>query len=381
MSEEFVFNNGRKASTIKELLDEIKNIDEKTFQYHVNEKKNDFATWINDVFKEKDLAAAIKRSGLKKDIIFLLQRFIKKGHHVFETIIIGAGIAGMAAAIYASRKRMDYLLLGEEFGGQMSVAGEIENYPGITKTNWIEFTKMFEEQMKYNDVEVRKETVIKVEKLDGTFRIKTNGSEYESDTIIICSGARARKLNIPGEERFANKGVTYCAICDGPLFKEMDVAVVGGGDAALEAVDFLMRIAKKIHIITINPELRGHEYLIERVLRKEKVVPHFNSYTKEIIGDKFVSGIKFEENGKMKEIAVRGIFVEIGRIPNTEFLGTLVDRDKDGHIVVNKYCETNCPGIYAAGDCADIHEYQFAISAGQGVTALLRAAGYLQRKS
>ena len=175
---------------------------------------------------------------------------------VYETIIIGAGIAGLTAAIYASRKRMNYLILSEDFGGQINISGEIENYPGFAKTNWVEFGKRFQEQIKYNNIKINYESIKNITKSKNVFEVRTNKTIYKTHTVILCSGARARELNVSGEKRLLGKGLTYCAICDGPLFKNKTVAVIGGGDSAMEAVDFLKDIVKKIYIITINPELR-----------------------------------------------------------------------------------------------------------------------------
>ena len=298
---------------------------------------------------------------------------------VYETIIIGAGIAGLTAAIYASRKRMNYLILSEDFGGQINISGEIENYPGFAKTNWVEFGKRFQEQIKYNNIKINYESIKNITKSKNVFEVRTNKTIYKTHTVILCSGARARELNVSGEKRLLGKGLTYCAICDGPLFKNKTVAVIGGGDSAMEAVDFLKDIVKKIYIITINPELRGHEYLIERVKKTKNARLITNATTKEISGDKSVTAIKYEQDNKVKQLNVQGIFVEIGRIPNTELVTRFVNLDKDRHVVVNKFSETNVPGFFAAGDCTDIHAYQFIIAAGQGCTALLRAVNYLHQ--
>jgi len=223
-------------------------------------------------------------------------------------------------------------------------------------------------------VKIREETVEKVEKKDdGHFLVKTNKAEYEAQTVILCSGARARRLNIPGEDKFEKKGVTYCAICDGPLFPDKDVAIIGGGDAALEAAEFMLRIAKKIYLISIG-EIGGYEYLRERVLNQPKIEVLTHTKTLEISGDKFVTGITVSKDGEEKKLDVQAVFVEIGRIPNTEMVKGLVKMDKHEHIVVDKFMMTSVPGIYAAGDCIDLHSYQFVTSAGQAVTALLMAA-------
>jgi alkyl hydroperoxide reductase subunit F len=296
---------------------------------------------------------------------------------MYETIIIGAGMAGITAAIYASRKRMNYLFLSNNFGGQMNIAGDVENYPGILKTTATEFMKILKKQLDYNKVKMTQELVKGIKKKGKNFEVVTNKNKYETKTIILCTGARPRRLNVPGEVKFAKKGVSYCAICDGPVFKNLEVVVVGGGDAGLEAVDFLLNIAKKIYILQRGPKLKAQKYLLENIQDNPKVEVILNAETKEILGDKMVTALKYEQKGQKKELKVKGIFVEIGRIPNTEIVKDLVELDDHKHIKVSVQCDTSLPGIYAAGDCTNIHEYQYIISGGQGATALIKAAKYL----
>jgi len=299
---------------------------------------------------------------------------------MYDTIIIGAGISGLTAAMYAARKKMNFEIISIQFGGQFMVSGEVLNYPGIVKTTGFEFSSKMEEQMKFNNVNVKLETVKKVKKQDADFKVITNKNEYDTKTVIIATGSVPRKLNVPGEKKLANKGVTYCSVCDGPLFSGMDVAIIGGGNSALEAVDFLKDIASKIYVIVLDDKFIGHEYLIERVMNNPKVKVLFNAKTTEILGDQFVAGLKYEQNGEEKQINVKGVIIEIGRIPNTDFIKDLVKLDNDKHIHIDCQTKTNVPGIFAAGDCASGHEYQYVISAGQGCMALLKAARYLAIK-
>ncbi|MFC1801220.1 NAD(P)/FAD-dependent oxidoreductase [Nanoarchaeota archaeon] len=297
---------------------------------------------------------------------------------MYETIIIGAGIAGVTAAIYASRKRMNYLFISKDFGGQMNISGEVENYPGFSKTTAVEMMKLFKEQLKYNKIDLKEGVEVKgIKKKGNNFLVKTSSGDHETQTVILCTGARPRKLGVPGEDKFAKLGVTYCAICDGPIFKDMEVVVVGGGDAGLEAVDFLLNIAKKIYVLQRGPKLIAQKYLVERIQGNPKVEVILNSETKEVVGDKAVTGLKYVQNGEEKELKVKGIFVEIGRLPNTEMVKGLVDMDDHNHVKVSVQCDTSLPGIYAAGDCTNIHEYQYIISGGQGATALIKAARYI----
>jgi len=300
---------------------------------------------------------------------------------MLDTIIIGAGVAGMTAAIYASRKRMKFEILSTNVGGQMMESGEVLNYPGIIQTKGAEFASTMDKQLKFNKVSVKLETVKEIKKAGSNFKIITNKKIYEARSVIITSGARPRELNVPGEKDYKNRGVTYCAICDGPLFSGKDVAVVGGGDAALEAVDFLLNIAKKIYLINIEEKLKAHEYLQERIHGQKNVEVISKAVTKEVIGNgKFVTGLKYEQDGKEKQIKVGGIFVEIGRLPNTDFTKKLINLDEHNHVSIDCTTNTSVPGIFAAGDCASGHEYQYVIAAGQGCMALIKTARYLASK-
>ncbi|TKJ17557.1 thioredoxin-disulfide reductase [Candidatus Woesearchaeota archaeon B3_Woes] len=299
---------------------------------------------------------------------------------MYDSIIIGAGIAGLSSAIYASRKRMKFEIISSDIGGQFMVSGEILNYPGIVKTTGVGFSSVMEEQMKFNNVNIIKESVKKIEKLGSNFKVITDKKEYETRTVIIATGARPRKIGVPGEEEFAKKGVTYCSICDGPLFSGKDVVIIGGGDAALEAVDFLKEIVSKIYLLVRGDKFTAHEYLQERVKENSKVEILFNVETKEILGDNFVSGVKYEQDGEEKTIDVQGVIIEIGRIPNTENFEDVIKLDEHNHISIDCQTNTNVPGIFAAGDCASGHEYQYVIAAGQGCMALIKAARYLAKK-
>lgn len=298
---------------------------------------------------------------------------------MYDTIIIGAGIAGMTAAMYAARKKMKYEIVSSEFGGQMNVSGEVLNYPGISKTSGMQLIIEMRKQMDYNGVKVRRETASGIERSGKNFTVVTDKGRYDTRTVIIATGSVPRKLNVPGEKEHANKGVAYCAICDGPLFSGMDVAIVGGGNSALEAVSFMEAVAKKIYVIVKGGKFSGHEYLIEKVQSNSKVEVVFGADTKEILGGSngMVSGLRYEKDGRVHEIKVGGVIVEIGRHPSTAAFRDIVELDEDGHIKIDCQGRTKVPGIFAAGDCAAGHEYQYVISAGQGCMALIKAARYL----
>jgi len=298
---------------------------------------------------------------------------------MYETIIVGAGIAGLTASIYAARKRMNFLCICKQFGGQILESGEILNYPGIVKTNGFEFMETLRKQAEFNKIPIQEgEEVGRIEKRKGGFLVISDRGEYHTKSVILATGARARKLNVPGESRLANRGVSYCAICDGPLFSGKDVAIIGGGSSALEAADYLMQIARKIYIINIGLSFTAHEYLIDLITSQEavRVIPEAN--TTAILGEQSVEAIEYEQYGEKKRLPVQGVFVEIGRSPNTEFLQGFLELDNHNHIIIDCHTHTSVKGVYAAGDCSSIHEYQYVIAAGQGCTALLKVAKYLQ---
>jgi len=298
-----------------------------------------------------------------------------------DTIIIGAGIAGCTAAIYASRKRMDFAFISKDFGGQFMESGEVLNYPGIKKTTGAKFASTMREQLDFNGVKLASGvTAQKIERKTDNFVVRTDKGDYETKSVIIATGARARHLGVPGEAKLKNRGVAYCAICDGPLFSGKDVAVVGGGNSALEAVDFLLGIAKKIYLINIGKKLIAHEYLKERIKGQQDVTVINEAKTTKILGKDLVEGLQYTQDSKTKKIDVEGVFIEIGRVPNTEFIKGFCDLDEHGHITIDCQTNTSVKGVFAVGDCSSVHEYQYVIAAGQGCVALIKAARYIAGK-
>jgi thioredoxin reductase len=300
---------------------------------------------------------------------------------MYEVVIIGAGIAGCTAAIYASRKKMDYLLVAKDFGGQFLESGEILNYPGIVKTTGDEFLKMFEEQMKFNNIELKlNEEVTKIEQIENGFNVITDKDLYKTKTVIVGTGSRPKKLDVPGEKEFTNKGVTYCSICDGPLFSGKDIAMIGGGNSALEGIDFTKAIARKIYLLNIKKELTAHAILIDKVRSYKNVEIINEAETTELIGKEFINGLKYKKGGNIKTLDIQGVFIEIGRTPNTNFIKGFLELDEGKHIIIDCKARTSKEGIFAAGDCASGREFQYTIAAGQGCIALLKAARYIARK-
>lgn len=299
---------------------------------------------------------------------------------IYDLIIIGAGPAGITAGIYAAREKMDCLILTIDIGGQAAWSGDVENYTGYQFITGAELTAKFEEHVKNYKIEIKEgKEVKKLEKKGDIVRVSTENNKYAARTGIIASGKRSKELEAPGETEFKNRGLTYCATCDGPLFEGKDVVIVGGGNSALDAALQLVKIAKKVYIVNITPELEGDAVMREKVIADGKVKVFNNSEVAEIFGDKFVKGIKLKREGKEEMLSVQGVFVEIGLIPNSEFTEG-ISKNELGEIEINCQTETNIPGVFAAGDVTNVMEKQIIIAAGEGSKAAMRAFRYLARK-
>ena len=299
--------------------------------------------------------------------------------HVYELIIAGAGPAGITAAIYAARKKMDFVILTTNVGGQVSFSSEIENYTGFQYISGEELAAKFQEHLKRHKFELKMEEVQKVEREGTLFRVKTDVGTYMGKTAIIATGRKPRELKVPGEAEFKNRGVTYCATCDGPLFEGLDVAVVGGGNSGLEAVLQLIKIAKSIYLLQRGSQLKADTVLVEKAKTSEKVNIWINTQVREIVGDKLVTGIRVRRNGKETLLPVQGVFVEIGSVPNSEIIG-FVEKNRWGEIIVNCECETNIPGLFASGDVTNVPEKQIVVAAGEGCKAALSTFRYLSQR-
>ncbi len=294
---------------------------------------------------------------------------------IYELIIIGAGPAGITASVYAARKRMDFLVLTEDIGGQTAWSGDIENYTGYQFITGPDLVAKFEEHIKQYKIPLKEnEKVIGVRKDGNLVAVESMKGKYKAKTVVIASGKRSKELNVPGEEEFKGKGLTYCATCDGPLFANKDIVIVGGGNSALEAAIQLIKIAKKIHIVNITPELGGDPVIREKVVKSDKVTVMNNSQVTAVLGDKFVDKVRVEN----EEIEAQGVFVEIGLEPNSVFAQGL-DKNEKGEIIVNCRNETNAPGVFAAGDVTDVPEKQIIIAAGDGAKSALGAFRYISK--
>lgn len=296
---------------------------------------------------------------------------------MFDLIIIGAGPAGITAAIYAARKKMGLLVITKDIGGQAALSGDVENYTGYQFITGPELALKFEEHLRKFDIALgENEEVEEVKKTKACIQVKTGKGVYEARSVIIASGKRSRELGAPGEKEFKNKGLTYCATCDAPLFSGKDVAVIGGGNSALDAALQLIKIANKIYIINISPKLTGDMLMQEAVTQSPKVAVFNSARVNAIIGDKMVRAIKIKKGDKEETLSAQGVFVEIGLIPNSDFAKD-VEKNKFGEIKVNPYNETSVPGIFAAGDVTDVPEKQIVIAAGEGSKAALSVFSYL----
>ena len=303
---------------------------------------------------------------------------------LYDTIIIGSGPAGMTAGIYAARREMNALILGEQPGGQVTWASEIENYPGFKSIDNYELISRMQEQVTELGVEMKNEEVKRIEKDEnGHFILHAPRNTFYGRTVIIALGLVPRRLAIPGEEELKGKGISYCANCDGPMYKNKDIAIIGGGNSALDAAEYLSKVANKVYLVHRREEFKAFDSLVEEVKKKDNVELVLNSEVQEIKGEDQVEKIKVkntkEEEGS--EIEVSGVFIEIGRIARTDLVEDLADRDERSQIKINDKCETSTPGVYAAGDVTTVPFKQITIACGHGTIAALAAYEYLNSKS
>lgn len=314
---------------------------------------------------------------------------------VYDTIIIGGGPAGCAAAVYAARKEMKTLLITGSFGGQSVVSSSIENWIGERVISGADLAKKLESHVKAypQNVEVQEgekvTSLVAIKSPDPAryhFEVKTDrGSLYSAKSVIICSGARRRNLGIPGEDRFNGRGVSYCSTCDAPLFKNRKVVVVGGGNAAVEAVQDLLPHAAEIYLITSGEKITGDPATFDEIKNSPKLKRTiFQAQVKEIIGEQFVTTLSYldTQSNQEQKLEVEGVFVEIGSVPNSELVKGWVQMNSHGEIVIDaKHATSSYPGIFAAGDVTDDPYKQNNISAGDGVKAALAAYNYLLNRS
>lgn len=303
---------------------------------------------------------------------------------MYDLIIIGSGPAGMTAGIYAARREMKVLIIGKEIGGQMVWASEIENYPGFEKISAFDLINKFKEQTVNFGVEMKNDEVKQVERTDeGNFLLHTNRETFEAKTVIVAMGLSPRRLAVKGEVEFNGRGVSYCANCDGPFFKNKKVAVIGGGNSALDAAEVLSKIASQVYLIQHNDKFKAFDSLVAEVQDRENIEIILNADVESIEGENKVEKIKIADvkSKEEREIELDGVFIEVGRIASTDLVGEFVDRNEKHQIIVNSKTETKTPGLFAAGDVTNCDFKQITIATGQATIAALEAYQYLQLKS
>ncbi len=292
-----------------------------------------------------------------------------------DIVVLGGGPAGVTAAIYAKRSGKDPLLITMDIGGQTTLTSEIENVPGFSSIMGVDFATKLKNQLTKWNVEIKYEEIKKVEKVANHFKVFTSKGEYEAKSVIIALGRKHRKLNVPGEDKFAGKGVSYCAICDGFFFAGKTVAVIGGGNTALVDAIYMTQFAKKVILIHRRDQFRAEKVLVDRLKSKQNVEFILNAEVKEIIGDQQVSGLILKDGRK---IDVDGVFIAIGEVPNSEPFKNLVEINEHGEIIVDEYMHTSVEGVFAAGDITNYRYKQIVIAEAQGAVAALEAIRYLE---
>ncbi len=303
---------------------------------------------------------------------------------LYDTIIIGGGPAAAAAAVYAARKKLKTLLITERFGGQSIVSSSIGNWIGELSISGMELSEKLKKHVEAQDgIEIKEQenVVGVVEGPNCTYEVRSDKSaSYWSKTLIVASGALRRRLNIPGEDKFDGKGVAFCSTCEAPFYNDLDVAVAGSGNSALETVVDLLPYARKIYLIIRSEKLKGDPVNQEKATQSPKVKIIGSAEIEEILGNQSVTGLRYKEKktGEIKELAVSGVFIEIGLIPNSEFIRPLIDTNEVGEIVVDHATgKTSKVGVFAAGDVTNDPFKQNNIAAGDGVRAALSAYDYV----
>lgn len=304
-------------------------------------------------------------------------------NEVYESFIIGGGPAAMTAAVYLMRKGIKAAIVAGKIGGQVGDTKGIENYMGYNYIEGDELVNKFSSQVRQFEIAFKEFVFVEnIRIIDGIKIIKlSDGYEYKSKTVIIAAGSKWRQLNVPGEEKLRGRGVCYCAICDGPFFRGLDIAVVGGGNSGVEAALDLSKMVKSIKIVEFSDKLNADKVLIDKLLVTPNIEAITSAEVVEVMGTDEVTGLKYKDkiSGEEKTVKVEGVFVEIGLVPNSQFVDGVLELNKSKEIIVNKHCETSVPGIYACGDITDVPFKQIIIASGEGAKAALTACEYLNK--
>ena len=299
---------------------------------------------------------------------------------MYDMVIIGAGPAGLSAAIYGQRAGKKTLLIDAKgFGGQIINTPEVENYPGIKKVSGLELATNLYEQATELGAEIVYEKAVGIEDTGASKKVKTESAVYETKSIIIATGAKNRPMGLENEEKYTGAGVSYCATCDGAFFRGRDVAVIGGGNTALEDAEVLSGIADKVYLIHRRDQFRGEEANVKRLREKDNVEFVLNSVPVELVGDTMISGLKVK-NVKTEEVItllVQGVFVAIGQMPDNKDFADVAGLDDKGYVAAGEDCLTNTPGVFTAGDCRTKKVRQLATAAADGAVAALAAVEYI----
>ena len=303
---------------------------------------------------------------------------------MYDTVIVGAGIAGLTAAIYLRRAGKSVLVLeGKVPGGQIINTLSIENWPGDMGVSGAELMQKIQKQAVELGAEIEMEEVLKIEKDADGFKVTTEDDEYLARAVILAVGAENRRLELPREDELTGRGVSYCATCDGAFYKGKDVAVIGGGNTALDDALYLADLADRVYLVHRRDEFRGDESTVAKLKEKKNVELVLGYVPEELIGEDRVTGVKLVSSGKVadvmepRELEVNGVFVAIGQEPATEKFAGLVDLDEHGYIVAGEDCCTTCSGIFAAGDCRTKSVRQLVTAAGDGSVAAEAALSFL----
>ncbi len=304
---------------------------------------------------------------------------------LYDTIIVGGGPAGLTAGLYCARAKLKTLLFEKgTLGGQIAITDLVENYPGFPEgISGKELTRRFKEQAERFGLQIVRKEVIKIERVGKELFVHLRTGELlRSKTIILAVGSTPRKLGVPGEEEFLNRGVSYCATCDGALFEGVPVAVIGGGDSATQESLFLTRFANRVYLIHRRDQLRAQKHLQEKVFSNPKITFVPNKVVEEIRGKDFVESLLLRDtkDGSLSELPVEGVFIFIGLEPNTGFLKGVVDLDDKGYIITDERMRTSMEGVFAAGDCRSGATGQVAVAVGEGCIAAIEAERYIESK-
>lgn len=309
-----------------------------------------------------------------------------KAKEMYDVIIVGGAGAGLTAGIYSARRAMKSLIITKDIGGQVLSTDIVENYPGFLEVHGPELMENFQKQAQKAGVEMVYGTVTSIKEINNEFIVSADEKEYKSKTVILAFGKTPKSLNVPGEKELTGRGVSYCTICDGPLYKDKVVAMVGGGNSALEGVIYLNDVAKKVYLIHRRDEFRGFESFVEEVKKKENVELVLSSMVTEIKGREKISSVVVKDlkTEKIKDLQIDGLFIEVGLDVKTDFIKDLVKLDEAGQVVIDNKCETFYPdrdeirpGVFAAGDLTITPFKQIVVSAGEGCKAALQAYNHL----